>query len=345
MHIDPILLIRPAALFIATVLGALVLRKVFFKLVRRWSERTGSQLGDLLYGTLSGPTILWAIILAFHISSIGAGIPPRYLSRVLMAIEVLWIWSITAALGRFAGRAVRHYGASAKGVKSVTSLTEKLVQIAVFAIGIAWVSRVVFKTEFTALWGTLGVGGLAVALALQDTLSNLFAGFYVSISGLVNLGDYIRLNSGEEGYVSDITWRCTTMRTSANNLVVVPNNKLAQAIYTNYYLPEPRMGVSTIFHVSMNSDIARVSAILLDEITGAVAQTAGALADPPPSVRFNGPTENGLAMQVNCSVSRFSDQFLALSDLRTLLFTRLQRENVRFEVPPKAVILVPPPES
>ena len=60
----------------------------------------------------------------------------------------------------------------------------------------------------------LGVGGLAVALALQDTLSNLFAGFYVAVAGQVRLGDYIvKLDTGEEGYVTDISWRTTTIRT------------------------------------------------------------------------------------------------------------------------------------
>src|ERR1035437_2156416 len=52
-------------------------------------------------------------------------------------------------------------------------------------------------------------GRLAVALALQDTLSNLFGGFYVAVAGQVRLGDYVKLSSGEEGYVSDIGWRCT----------------------------------------------------------------------------------------------------------------------------------------
>jgi len=70
---------------------------------------------------------------------------------------------------------------------------------------------------------------------LQDTLSNLFGGFYVAVARQIRLGDYIKLNSGEEGYVTDIGWRSTTIRALSNNLIVVPNNKLSQAIVTNYY--------------------------------------------------------------------------------------------------------------
>jgi small-conductance mechanosensitive channel len=328
---------------VGTLLLALLLRRLFFALMARWSKKTDSELGTLMSETLSGSTLLWTIIVALHVAIEGSDIPRRYLDYILRAIEVLWIWSITSAISRFAGRAVRHYGAPAKGVKSVTSLTEKLVQIAVIAIGLGWLAKVVFKTELTALWGTLGVGGLAVALALQDTLSNLFAGFYVSISGLVNLGDYVRLNSGEEGYIADITWRCTTMRTGGNNLIVIPNNKLAQAIYTNYFLPDQQMGVSANVFVATSSDIQHVMDVLLDETKATLPKLAGALPEMPPSIRFNGTSDQGLSFQVNCNVSKFADQFAVLSDLRVALYIRLQREGIRFEAPPKAVVIVDQP--
>ncbi len=343
MNFDPFtlvpMLVQPVALFVGTLALVLVLRRVLFGVLRRWAAGAESQLAELVSETFSGSILLWGVILAFHVATQDAEIPKRLMRYVHPAVDVLWVWSITAAVSRFAGRAVRHYGTPVTGVKSVTSLTQKLVQLAVVTVGLVWLLKVVFDISLTPILTTLGVGGLAVALALQDTLSNLFAGFYVSISGLVNLGDYIRLNTGEEGYVTDITWRCTTMRTNGNNLTIIPNNKLAQAIYTNYHLPETRMGVSMIFNVAMSSDVVRVLAVLSDEILQVVNQVPGALAEPVASVRFNGPGEHGLAFQVNCNITKFTDQFQAMSDLRTLLFTRLQREGIRFDVPPKAVIL------
>ncbi len=91
--------------------------------------------------------------------------------------------------------------------------------------------------SITPILTALGVGGIAVALALQDTLANLFAGFYVSLAGQLRVGDYIKLDSGGEGYITDITWRSTTIRALQNNLIIVPNAKLAQAIVANYHLP------------------------------------------------------------------------------------------------------------
>ncbi len=166
---------------------------------------------------------------------------------------MLWVWWITVALSRFAGNAVRYYSRKVTGAQSVTSLTQKLVQMFVVSLGIVWILKVVFNLSLTPLVTAFGVGGLAVALALQDTLSNLFAGFYVSISGLVRLGDYIKLSTAEEGYVTDINWRCTTMRTLTNNLVVIPNNKLGQTNFTNYNLPESRMSLSVSVSVAYDS--------------------------------------------------------------------------------------------
>ena len=114
-----------------------------------------------------------------------------------------------------------------------------------------------FNVSITPILTALGVGGLAVALALQDTLSNLFGGFYVAVAGQVRLGDYIKLNTGEEGYVTDIGWRCTTFRAPANNMIIVPNAKLAQAIVTNYNLPEKRMAANFVVTVGYDCDPGR----------------------------------------------------------------------------------------
>ena len=131
----------------------------------------------------------------------------------------------------------RYYGGQAPGALPVTTLSRNLAQLAVFLLGVVWLLAA-FQVDIRPMLTALGVGGLAVALALQDTLSNLFSGFYVAVAGQVRLGDYIKLNTGEAGYVTDIGWRSTTIRELANNLIIVPNSKLSQAIVTNYHLPD-----------------------------------------------------------------------------------------------------------
>ncbi len=205
-------------------------------------------------GSLRGPAVLWSLILGLYLATQNSGIPKAYLRYLPRTLAVLWIWSLTVVLS--ASRAMPWGdGGRVTGTQSVTSLTGSRCSWPSSRLDWRGLLRV-FDVSLTPILTTLGVGGLAVALALQDTLSNLFAGFYVSISGLVRIGDYIKLNTGEEGYITDITWRCTMLEGRHHNLVIVPN-KLGQAIYTNYNLPDQRMGISVSVSVGYDSDVDR----------------------------------------------------------------------------------------
>jgi len=336
---DPFQLLVPLVLLAVTVLGGLIVRSLLFRIVRAWTAGTESNLDVLIAGSLRGPVVLWSLILGLHLATQNSEIPKVYLTYLPRTLAVLWILSLTMAMSRLAGNAVGFYGGRVTGTQSVTSLTRKLAQLAVVAFGVAWLLRI-FDVSLTPILTTLGVGGLAVALALQDTLSNLFAGFYVSISGLVHIGDYIKLNTGEEGYITDINWRCTMMRGTTNNLVIVPNGKLGQAIYTNYNLPDQRIGLSLSFGVGYDSDVDRVQAILLSETIAASAEVRGLLADPAPYVLFSpGPGDSALVFQVNFSVDGFAGQYLAQSELRKRLFKRLKQEGITMPFPTRTILL------
>jgi len=118
--------------------------------------------------------------------------------------------------------------------------------------------------SITPLITALGVGGLAVALALQDTLSNLFSGLNILMTRKIRPGDFIRLDTGEEGVVCDITWRNTTIRALENNMVIVPNGKLGGAIVTNTHLPEKEMGLFVPVTVAFDNDLALVERVTLE---------------------------------------------------------------------------------
>ena len=339
---DPFVLVVPLLLLALTLVAGLIFRKILIAVLDGWSARTDSQLGRLFSGTIRGSILLWFAILGLHIATQNSKIPQRYLHFIPPTLALLWILSLTIAMSRLAGNAVRYYGTHVNGdgeMRQVASLTQKLAQLVVVILGTVWMLKVVFDINLTPVLATLGVGGLAVALALQDTLSNLFAGFYVSISGLLRIGDYIKLNTGEEGYVSDINWRCTTMRGISNNLVVIPNSKLGQAIFTNYFLPERRLVLSFSIGVGYDSDVDRVEAVLLEETLAASSTISGMVADPAPYVRFiPGPADFSLVFQINFSVSEFGDQYKVQSELRKLIFKRLKREGIVMPFPTRTVI-------
>ena len=91
-----------------------------------------------------------------------------------------------------------------------------------------------FGVQTSPLLATLGVTGLAVGLALQGTLANLFAGFHIISDKPIQIGDYIQLNPEVVGYVIDIGWRATRIRTVENTIIIIPNKQIAESIITNY---------------------------------------------------------------------------------------------------------------
>ena len=237
---NPMEVILPLGIFAVTFLACWVVRRLVQRALNAWTTRTGSRTGSVLHDALRGPTLIWALILAVHLALQGSDLPSRFTQPIASLLLVLWIVSLTLMCMRIVGDLVRYQGSRIPGALPVTTLTQNLAQISVVILGILIILGH-FNVSITPILTALGVGGLAVALALQDTLSNLFGGFYVAVAGQVRLGDYVKLNSGEEGYVTDIGWRSTTFRAQSNNMIIVPNAKLAQAIVTNYYLPDKRM--------------------------------------------------------------------------------------------------------
>ena len=261
-----------------------------------------------------------------------------YLDR--RTLLVLWIFSITLMGMRIARDLVRFLGGQIPGALPVTTLTQNLAQLAVFILGILLILSAV-GARITPILTALGVGGLAVALALQDTLSNLFAGFYVAVAGQVRLGDYIKLNTGEEGYVTDIGWRSTTMRRLADNLIIVPNAKLAQAIVTNFCLPEKRMAASLQVGVSYDSDPDQIERVCWRSLRGR-RRNPGLLAEPAPSVVFDpGFGDSALGFTLNFQVAEFASQFGVRHELRKRILRRFREEGIRMPFPSRAVYLHP----
>ena len=345
LTVNPTQLLWPVAVFLMTFAAGWVVRRVIMRALNVWSSRTRGHAGLILTEALHGPILIWMLILAVHLGLQASELPARFTVWGSQALLVLWIVSLIVMSVRLAGNLVRFYGDQVPGALPVTTLSENLAQLSVVLIGIVLLLKAL-GLEITPMLTALGVGGLAVALALQDTLSNLFAGFYVAVARQIRLGDYIKLNTGEEGYVSDITWRSTTIRGLGNNMIIVPNAKLAQAIVTNYYLPDKRMSASLQVGVEYGCDSENVERILLDVAIQGAKEISGMLADPAPGVTLDpGFGESGLYFTVGFQVAEFATQFGVRHELRKRILRRFREEGIRMPFPARTVYLQEPSDE
>jgi small-conductance mechanosensitive channel len=268
-------------------------------------------------------------------------VPSRLTGLGADALLVLWGCSLTLMCMRLVGDIVRLYGDHIPGAVPVTTLSRNLAQIVVVILGISAILWH-FDLSVAPLLTALGVGGLAVALALQDTLSNVFGGFYVAVARQVQMGDYVKLNTGEEGYVTDIGWRCTTFRAQANNMIIVPNAKLSQAIVTNYSLPEKWIGSGVQVTVAMDSDPDLVERVLLEIGRQGVPEIPGMRAGTEPAVAFDpGFAESGLGFSLNYQVSDFASQAIVRNELRRRILRRFRAEGIVLPFPARSLYVHP----
>jgi small-conductance mechanosensitive channel len=325
------------AVFFGTVILAFLARKVLLRFLNRWAQKTETELDDIFLAVLRIPSIYWCIALGLYVAIGTSELPAQYTVYFLKAIHVLVILSVTLVLADVSSRLVTYSIQKAEIPIPITGLSQTIIKVAVLTTG-ALILLGTLGISITPLITALGVGGLAVALALQDTLSNLFAGLHILIEKSVRVGDFVKLESGEEGYIADISWRTTRIRMLPNNLVIIPNNKLVQSIITNYDLPEKRMALLIPIRVSYDADPHQVEKILVDVAVEGAKEIPGMLSDPAPFVRFiPGFGDSSLDFTLICQVKEFVDQYLVQHELRKRIFKRFKQEGIEIPFPIRTV--------
>lgn len=328
-------------LVVTTCMAALLflVRGLAFRLLHRWAGRSQTSLDDLILASIRGPSLLWAVVLALFVGFQVSDLSPKHALVLGRALNVLLVLSVTAALANLTGRLFGAYVHKSSLPIPTTGLAYGLLQATIYLLGFL-VCLGLLGISVAPLLTALGVGGLAVALALQDTLANLFAGIHVLLEKSVRVGDFIRLESGQEGYVTDITWRTTRIRMLPNNVVVIPNSKLAQSVVVNYHLPEPRMSLLIQVGVSYDADPDRVERMLVEEARKALGEIPGLLGEPEPFVRFiPGFGESSLDFTLVCQVEEFAAQYLVQHELRKRIFARFRAEGIEIPYPQRTVHL------
>ena len=332
-------LLIASGIFLAVTALALLVRTLLLRAMHRWARTTETTFDDEFLAAVRTPSLLWCVAAGLYAAVGNSPLTDHQVNVIFKGITAILILSFTLAaanLGtnvvlvnlRRLDAAVPRTGLIYGVIKGIILTTGFLILLNHLGIAIA------------PILTALGVGGLAVALALQDTLANLFAGFHILIERPVRIGDYVKLSSGEEGYVADVGWRTTRLRMLPNNIVVIPNKKMTESILTNYSLPEKQMSLQIPISVGTDSDPARIERILVEEAKKGCGEIPGLLAQPEPAARFvPGFGASSLDFTLICQVAEFKDQVDVQHYLRKRIFDRLKAEGIEIPYPTRTVYL------
>ena len=184
----------------------------------------------------------------------------------------------------------------------------------------------------------LGVGGLAVSLALKDTLSDVFSGLHILLSKKVEPGDFISLDSGEMGYIQNITWRNTKMLERSNNIIHIPNTKLSSAIIKNYDSGDPSFSVKIPIGVSYDSDLEKVGEII-EEVSNKIHKTMVEVnKDAEPSFKFKGFGQSSIDLVVYFRGNKYGDQNPIVHEFIKAIHKRFDEENIEIPYPVRTLV-------
>lgn len=320
-------------LFFIFRLAYIILQKIVLKL----TIKTKTDLDDLIVKKTSLP-----VSVLFFLVSLNMTIEDTVLlvestqdtiSKLiytLMAVNVIFI--IYVIINLLIERAFKKFAQKTKSKLDDTllSLVHNVMIVGLVVISVIYVLSI-WGVEILPILGALGVAGIAVALALQPTLANIFSGAAMIIDKSVAVGDLIYLDNSQQvkGKVEKVGLRSTRIITFDNEMIIIPNSKLADNIIQNVAQPEPKSRVVVPFSVAYGTDIEKVKKLILKEIIG----VKYFVKDPEPTVRFVEMGDSALKFKAYYYVESYDHRFESIDDANTKIYNTLNKAGIEIPFP------------
>jgi small-conductance mechanosensitive channel len=330
-----------------TLIGFLLERLLLKGFVKTLSPTIWRHLDDVLIDSLRWIITFWfflgGLYLALYSGSLGQRAFEVLSNALVTVLVVAFVLSLGWVINRVVRNFIRIYTSQVHGLPSSSVLMNAATIVILTIAGLLALQSV--GISVTPILTALGVGGLAVALALQETLANFFSGIAIIVSRQLKPGDYVKLEGGDEGYVHDITWRNTTIQSLMNNMIIVPNSTLSSTIITNYHQPNKQMGVIVEAGVSYDSDLSRVEEVTLEVASEVLKEVEGGVPDYEPLVRYNTFGESSVGFSVILRTREATDQYLATHEFMKRLHGRYEKEGIEIPFPIRTIHMKDSPDG
>jgi len=331
----------PQGLRLALTLGAiliasLILVPAVLALLRRLARRTHTPVDEILLRAAATPIKILVFALGARIALDTFALPPTLAQWGGHLALVIGIGAVAFAVDRAIRGLIAAYVGTSDFLHSSAGLLRLLARAAVFSLALL-VLLGSMGISITPLVASLGVGSLAVALALQPSLQQMFAGLYLVMDRPIRVGDFVRIESGEEGQVETIGWRTVRIRVLQDNVVIVPNDRMASSVIFNYSQPGPESLIALEVGVAYDSDLDRVEAIATEVARSVAVETGLTDATHEPRVRFDKFGDSAIHLTVIVRARDVLDRFQVRSALLRRLHSRFRAEGIVIPFPMRTV--------
>ena len=334
--ISPIIY-APVVYFIWVSLMLLV-KKIIFVRIRKFAEKTKTQIDDILLGSLDFPLTLLIFVSGLavleRISPVARN--AQLTMYFVMALKATTIVAVILFLDKLLRNIIKTYASKIEVLKTSGGIAQGIVRAIVIGLGIL-ILLDSFGVSITPLLASLGIGSLAIALALQPTLENFFSGVQIVIDKPIRVGHFIKLDSGQQGYVAKIGWRSTWVRMLGNNVVVIPNKVLVNSKVLNYYYPAQEMSVLVQVGVHYDSDLDKVERVTVEVGKEVMKEVKGGVPTSVPFIRYHTFSDFSINFSVILRAKEVVDQYLIKHEFVKRLHKRYAKEGINIPYPIRAI--------
>ncbi len=306
-------------------------KKYFAKLIQNIFAKVGLVLLGKVLAISSSYISFWFFLIALYAAFLIA--PVNNTSAVAVIHKLFYVvfaFSIVVFVASVLSKVFR---------KSVPEkIGANIIKFSVIFVGLILILNQA-GIKLTPILTALGIGSLAVALALQDTLANFFAGINILLSKQIAKGDYIKLDSGQEGTIIEVNWRVTLMKTISNTVISVPNSKLSSAIVTSFQFRKAEISASVNCGVAYGSDLERVEKIAILATQEILYKCEDSVKTYTPIVHFIGFEDSSINFILIFRVKNIYARSFIQSEVFKNLYKKLNEEKIEIPFPQRVVKL------
>ena len=322
--------------FIGIVLG-MIFKQVVHTRLKKAALTSEWEGDDIILHAVESQIVLWFFWAALSLALRDVEIAEPFGLYISNFLIIILMASITHAAAKLIVGLLDLWSKKQGGGFPSTTMFTNFVWITVYSIGLLVILDAL-DISIAPMLTALGIGGLAVSLALKDTLTDVFAGLHILLSKKVQPGDFVSLDSGEMGYIQNITWRNTKMLERTNNIIHIPNTKLSKAVIKNYDSGDPSFSVKIPVGVGYDSDLDVVERVVM-EVANDLHQIMDEMnKQSTPSFKFRGFGQSSIDFMVYFRGNKYGDQNPIIHAFVKKLHKRFNEEGIEIPFPMRTVI-------
>jgi len=307
------------------------------KYVKKFTEQTKTDLDDKVITAIEKPAYSLILLVGAFLALRTIAALASIGSLITTVMFILGVFIVTLMFSRIVSILITHWFKTQKNFQKTPKLISKTISVIIYIIA-AIIVLDHFNIAISPILATLGVGGLAVGLALQPTLADLFSGIHIISDKPLQVGDFIELDAETKGTVEDIGWRSTRIKTPGNSVIIIPNSKLASSTIFNVSLPENEVSCVIPCGVGYGEDLEKVEKITLDVAKEVLKKTKGAIKDYEPKVRFYEFGDSNINFKVILRAETRGAKFSLTHEFIKALKKEFDKKNIDISYPVMKVV-------